>query len=112
MEFKLQTFVNPSEMEMYSVKSLGEYDYTTGSRKEETREVQAFIYKKTLRETVLVNSEPIEVGSLNGKALKTSKLKRGEIMAVEGLEYRITKVMPRIHANFIEFDLEEVRNDE
>ena len=112
MEFTLREFAQ-EELKTYEVKRriAGSIDSPEGS-------IQKFsctmlIYKARLRG----NSPNLQdggrsVGTLSGKSFKKDKLQMGDIITVEGLDYKITDILPRIYADFDEFSLELMRNEE
>lgn len=50
------------------------------------------------------------IGVLSGKTLKVVGLKLDDVIEVEGYKYRVTEILPRIYADFVEFSLELMRN--
>ncbi|EFS20828.1 hypothetical protein FSBG_00325 [Fusobacterium gonidiaformans 3-1-5R] len=112
MEFTLREFAQ-EELKRYEVKRriAGKIDSPEGSIQE--FDCLMLIYKARLRG----NSPNLQdggrsVGTLNGKSFKKDKLQMGDIVKVEGLDYKITDILPRIYADFDEFSLELMRNEE
>lgn len=69
------------------------------------------ICKKTLRgyNSNLQDGGRI-IGALSGKTLKVVGLKLDDVIEVEGYKYKVTEILPRIYADFVEFSLELMRN--
>lgn len=111
MEFKLKQFAK-KELKNYLVKTVGEYNIDNPSHSYQTREIEALIYKKKERTFLAKNDGGRVTGGLSGKTRKINNLKINEIIIVEGLEYKIVEVTPRIYADFIEFSMELMRNGE
>ena len=44
------------------------------------------------------------------KTLKVVGLKLDDVIEVEGYKYKVTEILPRIYADFVEFSLELMRN--
>lgn len=112
MEFTLREFAQ-EELKRYKVKRviLGNIDNPRGTIQE--FDYLMLIYKARLRG----NSPNLQdggrsIGTLTGKSFKADKLQMGDIITVEGLEYKITDILPRIYADFDEFSLELMRNEE
>ncbi|MDK4517121.1 hypothetical protein MVQ18_10235 [Fusobacterium necrophorum] len=112
MEFTLREFAQ-EELKRYKVKRVipGNIDTPEGSIQEFS--CLMLIYKARLRG----NSPNLQdggrsIGALNGKSFKADKLQMGDIIIVEGLEYKIADILPRIYADFDEFSLELMRNEE
>jgi len=112
MEFTLREFAQ-EELKKYRVKKVipGNIDSPEGSIQE--FDCLMLVYKARLRD----NNPNLQdggrsIGSLNGKSFKKDKLQMGDIITVEGLEYKITDILPRIYADFDEFSLELMRNEE
>ena|SRR3712207_709486 len=112
MEFTLREFAQ-EELKRYKVKRVipGNIDTPEGSIQEFS--CLMLIYKARLRG----NSPNLQdggrsIGTLTGKSFKADKLQMGDIIVVEGLEYKITDILPRIYADFDEFSLELMRNEE
>ena len=112
MEFTLREFAQ-EELKRYKVRRIisGDIDNPKGSIQEFS--CLMLVYKARLRG----NSPNLQdggrsVGTSNGKSLKADKLQMGDIITVEGLDYKITDILPRIYADFDEFSLELMRNEE
>lgn len=112
MEFTLREFAQ-EELKRYKVKRriAGDIDTPEGSIQEFS--CTMLIYKARLRgNNPNLQDGGRSIGSLNGKSFKKDKLQMGDIITVEGLEYKITDILPRIYADFDEFSLELMRNEE
>lgn len=111
MNFKLVTFAK-NEIKPYAVRRLGEYDIHN-PKPEETFTWEMLIYKKTLKVLVADSNDGLHTqGQLNGKIWKKYELKKGDIIEVFGLDYRVIEIIPRIYTDFYEFTLELMRNGE
>lgn len=112
MEFTLREFAQ-EELKRYKVKRVipGNIDSPEGFIQEFS--CMMLIYKARLRgNNPNLQDGGRSVGTLNGKSFKADKLQMGDIIVVEGLEYKITDILPRIYADFDEFSLELMRNEE
>lgn len=110
MDFKLEEFAG-EELKKYTVirEVEGDLDNPKGTIKEFSGEM--LIYKQRLRGYAPNNQDGGRIqGGLTGKALKTLDLELGDIIIVENLKFKITDIVPRIYADFVEFNLELMRN--
>lgn len=110
MEFTLEEFAG-EELKTYEVtrKITGDIDNPQG--KDYKFNAAMLICKKTLRgyNPNLQDGGRI-IGVLSGKTLKVVGLKLDDVIEVEGYKYKVTEILPRIYADFVEFSLELMRN--
>lgn len=110
MEFKLEEFAG-EELKIYEAyrEIAGDLDNPRGTKKYFSGEI--LIYKERLRGYTPNTQDGGRVqAGLSGKALKTLGLELGDVVIIENLKYRITDIIPRIYADFVEFSLELMRN--
>lgn len=110
MEFTLDEFAG-EELKAYEVtrKITGDIDNPKG--KDYKFNAAMLICKKTLR-GYNPNSQDGGriIGDLSGKTLKIVGLKLNDVIEIEGYKYKVTEILPRIYADFVEFSLELMRN--
>lgn len=110
MEFNLEEFAG-EELKTYKIirKIDGDLENPRGSEIELYGDM--LIYKQRQRGYAPNGLDGGRIqGGLSGKALKTLGLQLGDIIIVENLKFRITDIIPRIYADFVEFNLELMRN--
>jgi hypothetical protein fuD12_05973 len=110
MEFTLEEFAG-EELKTYEVtrKIVGNIDNPKPTDYKFNAEM--LICKKTLKgyNPNLQDGGRI-IGVLSGKTLKVVGLKLDDVIEVEGYKYKVTEILPRIYADFVEFSLELMRN--
>ena len=112
MYFKLSQFAK-NEIKKYQVTRYEEYDINDDKAKKSSFFLDMLIYKKSLKVvTSDINSGLLIQNQLNGKVLKKYDLRLGDIIEVENLKYRVTEILPRLYADFFEFTLEMIRDEQ
>lgn len=110
MEFTLDEFAG-EELRNYEItrKITGNIDNPKTT--DQKFNAAMLICKKTLRayNPNLQDGGRI-ISALSGKTLKVVGLKLDDVIEVEGYKYKVTEILPRIYADFVEFSLELMRN--
>ncbi|MDY4011386.1 MAG: hypothetical protein SOY60_06940 [Fusobacterium gastrosuis] len=111
MNFKLKTFAN-KELKKYLVIRNTGYNIDNPQGNNEEFKYLMVIYKKTLK-VISPNQDGIRVlNQLNGKIEKKYDLRLQDIIVVENLKYRVIELLPRLYADFNEFVLELLKDEE
>ena len=65
---------------------------------------------KTFNNTCEIDNTFVMQKEEEGKKEITSNIKIDDVIEVEGYKYKVTEILPRIYADFVEFSLELMRN--
>lgn len=111
MNFKLMSFCK-NEIRKYKLIRNTGYSLDNPQGVDEEFIYPMLIYKKSLK-VISPNIDGIRIlNQLNGKALKIYDIRLDDIIIVEDIKYRVIEIFPRIYADFNEFVLELIKDEE
>lgn len=111
MFFRLKSFAGDELKEYRVIRNL-EYSLDNPKGSNEEFNYLMLIYKKNLK-VLTPNNDGIRIlNQLTGKIEKKYDIRMQDIVIVEDLKYRIIELIPRIYADFYEFVLELVKDEE
>lgn len=111
MNFKLNSFAKNEIRDYKLIRNTG-YSLDNPQGIDEEFIYPMLIYKKSLK-VLTPNQDGIRIlNQLNGKCLKKYDVRIHDIIIIQELKYRVVEILPRLYADFKEFSLELIKDEE